>query len=167
MARHKIKTERFLPDDAPGAIVLGLSLPQHAPINDARAEPKQKVTLVATQEKMPFEDKERRRRFVSAKVRIIIMINEYHKYNTTTFVRTIENISSLLYGIHTHTYHCNYWKWPSQVSIALSKMVTLQMFGNSIDLSSDVFDDVGQMLLDIIAVVVLRVMICFFERSLN
>jgi len=49
MAMHKSKTERFLPDDAPGAIVLGLSLPQQAPINDDAAEQKQKVTLVTIQ----------------------------------------------------------------------------------------------------------------------
>ncbi|VEU35200.1 unnamed protein product [Pseudo-nitzschia multistriata] len=50
MAMHKSRTERFLPDDDPGAMELGLSLPQQAPINDAPAEQKQKVTLETMQE---------------------------------------------------------------------------------------------------------------------
>jgi hypothetical protein len=49
MAKHKSKTERFLPDDAPGAIALDLSLPQQAPINDVKAEHRQNDALVATQ----------------------------------------------------------------------------------------------------------------------
>jgi len=56
MAKHKSKTERFLPEDAPGAIELDLSLPQQALINDVSAEHKQKVAPVMTQVKMAMEN---------------------------------------------------------------------------------------------------------------
>jgi hypothetical protein len=46
---HNSKTERFLPEDEPGAILLVLSFPQQAPIKDVAAEQKQKVTLVTMQ----------------------------------------------------------------------------------------------------------------------
>lgn len=50
--RRRSKTERLRPDVGPGAVVLGLSLPQQEPRRLADAVQKHQVTLVARQVRM-------------------------------------------------------------------------------------------------------------------